>query len=76
MQKVELTYFKQSGKYYSEGELEVDARLYMHHIFDEVRRLLKARTLPGLVEGHSNYIVLVDVPGHVHNHPILIIEEE
>lgn len=72
---VKLTYFKQSGKYYSEGEYyskEED----MWRIFDEVRRLLQNKVLPGLIEGHSNFIVYVEVPDHRHNYPTLVIENE
>jgi len=73
--KVNLVYFKQNGKYYTEGSYEsLKQRLYEIH--DEVRTLLRIKLLPGLMNGHSNFIVSVDVPAHPHNHPHLIIEND
>lgn len=66
--KVKLTYFKAwgggpgglGGKYYSEGEFESahGPSTYFEAI-DEVVKLRDAKRLPGLVEGHSNYHVLI-----------------
>lgn len=69
--KVKLTYFKQSGKYYSDGSFDTDKASWPE-IFDEVKRLIDQKTLPGLVRGHSDFIVLMDVPDHPHNHPALL----
>lgn len=69
--KVMLTYFHLRGKYYAEGEYETDA-VHMFQIFEQVDRLRRERKLPGLIEGHSPFIVLVDVPDHEHNHPVLL----
>lgn len=68
---VALTYFKSTGKYYSEGEYHSS---YEHafEVYREVRNLLTRRQLPGLVDGHSPYIVLVEPSMAV---PALIIEE-
>lgn len=83
---VELTYFKDTGKYYSSGRLEVPDVLPnaigglpagevtpLFEIFSLVRHLSHARSLPGLVEGHSAFHVLVDVPGHPHQHPHMVL---
>lgn len=83
---VELTYFKESGKYYSEGKLEVPDTLpnaigglpagHVTPLFEIntlVRHLSHARRLPGLVENHSAYHVLVNVPGHPHEHPHMVL---
>jgi len=72
--KVNLIYFKQTGKYYSEGDYETEKE-HLFEIFDEVRKKLRRRILPGLIQGHSNFIVSVDVPDHPHRHPKLIIED-
>ena len=71
--KVELTYFSPtSGKYYASGEYETN-RLHMHEVFDEVAELVRHRQLPGLVQGHGNWIVSISVPRHPNNHPHLVI---
>lgn len=71
--KVHLTYFKpNSGKYYAHSTYETDKE-FMFQIFEEVEQKLKAKELPNLVTGHSNYIVHVDVPKHQNNYPSLII---
>lgn len=70
--KVLLSYFKPNGKWYSDDEYETSKEL-LFEIWDEVRAMRDARRLPGLVEGHSEYIVSVDVPDHPHRHPHLIM---
>jgi hypothetical protein len=71
MYTVKLTYFKQGGKYYSEGEYETQLEP-LHEIFDEVREIYRRKRLPGLMAGHSDFIVLIEVPDHPHDHPHLI----
>ena len=71
---IKLTYFKQSGKYYTAEDmyiLEKDTPLY--EIWAKVEQLKIDKKLPGLMEGHSDFIVLVDAPEHPHNHPHLIL---
>jgi len=70
--RVNLTYFKETGKYYSEGHYNTSTA-DLFSIWDEVRRMRIFKTLPGLIIGHSNFIVLVDVPWHPHRHPKLIL---
>ena len=72
MYKVKLTYFKQSGKYYSEGEYETNKR-YMYEILDEVKDLLRDKQLPGLMVGHSDFITLIEVPDHPNNYFQLVV---
>lgn len=81
---VKLTYFKPSGKFYAEGEYETgvpdedcgwprDIKAPpLWRIFNEVEALKDEKRLPGLIEGHSNFSVLIDVPDHPHRHPHLI----
>ena len=80
--KVRLTYFRHSGKYYTEGEYEhvpyvdVIGPVYtpMFQIWEEVRGMLIRGVRPGLVKGNpTEFIVSVDVPDHPHNHPCLIM---
>jgi len=69
---VKLTYFRPRGKYYSEGEFTVEATQPLYKIWETIDRMIKENSLPGLVKGHSPYIVHVNVPGHIHEHPILL----
>lgn len=83
--RVNLTYFKDTGKYYSSGALLAERFLPqdlgglkkgevtpMFEIWAVVRFLLERRELPGLIEGHSPFTVLVEVPERPHAHPILL----
>jgi hypothetical protein len=73
--KVKLTYFRVFGKYYGDAEYtsELKPGTALYVVWDAVEIMREARTLPGLVEGHDEYIVLVDVPEHPHNHPVLLV---
>ena len=71
--KVNLTYFKDGGKYYSSGSYTTDEVL-LYRIFREVRAKVEAGKLPGLCDG-AKFITLIDVPEHEHNHPRLIMVE-
>lgn len=70
--KVKLTYFRESGKFYSEGEYETTQN-HLWMIWKEVKSMQVRRTLPDLIEGHGYYIVLIDVPDHTYNHPHLVV---
>jgi hypothetical protein len=84
---VKLTYFKPTGKYYTSGEYtteippiqlgnSVQGAVHgppLWKVWDEVKGMLEAKRLPGLVDGHSDFWVLVDVPDHPHNHPHLVL---
>jgi len=67
---VKLTYFKQSGKFYAEGEYR-SFKTHMFEIFEEVQAMAETGKLPGLVKGCSEFIVSIDVPEHIYNHPHL-----
>jgi hypothetical protein len=72
MHKAKLTYFKESGKYYSAGVIDIDEE-HMFKIVDEVKRMLANGVRPGLVDGHSNFHVVVTVPTHEFDHPCLLL---
>lgn len=74
-QTVKLTYFKDSGKYYSEGTFEVDQEKAMFHIFEIVKNLQRRKRLPDLVDGAAFNYIYVEAPGHPNNYPALIISE-
>lgn len=68
---VRLTYFKQSGKYYSKGSFRINSDTSMLDIHEQVKGMIVAGRLPGLVEGVSEFIVLVEVSRRLHNFPTL-----
>ena len=74
--KIELQYFKPTGKYYSSGDLYVPDNYAMYQVSEKVKALQKYKLLPDLVEGHSDFHVLITGKGHPHGFPILIINEE
>lgn len=65
---VQLTYFREGGKFYSTGEY-VSHKEHIYHIWDEIKAM---ETLPDLI-GSWNGPILVSVPGHPHDHPRLIM---
>ncbi|AIX13112.1 hypothetical protein NW77_104 [Erwinia phage phiEa2809] len=72
--EMRLDYFKESGKYYSEGFLYIDrpkpgkeAESYMEFM-DQVRGLLDKGELPGLVKG-SRFEVLITGAEHPGGYP-------
>jgi hypothetical protein len=71
--QVNLTYFKQSGKYYSCGHYHTTDSESLLDIWCEVENRRNDGVLPGLVNGHSEFMVLIDVPDHPHNHPHLLV---
>lgn len=70
--KVKLSYFKLHGKWYSDGEYDTKCQ-HLHQIWEEVQSMNKYGGLPGLVKESKNWIILIDVPEHEHNHPHLIV---
>ncbi len=73
--RVLLTYFRPSGKFYSEGEYEAWDGKPLYEIWADVKSLMIAKCLPGLMAGHDDYIVSIDVPAHPTRHPHLIIPD-
>jgi len=84
--KVELTYFKDTGKYYTEGHLRVPTTISrqfgglprgsvypLWEVSNIVRYLSTVLMLPGLATNHSAFTVLVNVPGHPHECPHLVL---
>jgi len=67
-----LTYFKRSGKYYSSGEMEVDGNWDLFEIWRLIRDEQHKGRWPGLTNGQHDFITLIEVPGHRHEHPHLI----
>lgn len=56
--EVKLTYFKESGKYYSEGKYTSEKE-HVFEIFAEVGEMMRTGTLPDLVVGSRGWYVLV-----------------
>lgn len=70
--KVKLTYFKPSGKYYSQGEYQSDED-HAFNVFDEVKTMQREGKLPGLVEGGGkHFFIHLDPVEHPLGYPALI----
>lgn len=69
--KVILTYYKGSGKYYSEAAYESNKE-HLFQIWAEVEDMVRAGNAPGLSSGGKYFIVQVDVPTHHQRHPHLV----
>ncbi len=72
--KVKLTYFKQSGKYYTNGDY-LSSKKHLFEVFAEVQKFLDHRVLPGLCKHHGPFYVMMDVPSHNYNFPHMCIPE-
>ena len=59
MHKVRLLYFKQTGKYYSDGEYETVHDSF-HDVVKEIKQMKIDGNLPGLVEGCREFIILLE----------------
>ena len=70
--EVKLTYFRERGKYYSDGSYTSEKE-HLFEIFEEVENMAKDKKLPDLLEGCSEFHVLIDVPTHKYNHPHLVV---
>lgn len=70
--RVIVNYFKQNGKWYSEGEYDTN-KVQLFEIWEELREMFNNRKRPGLVDGIQEFNTLVNVPEHPHNHPYIIM---
>lgn len=70
--RIRFIYFKATGKYYSEGYRETEKH-HLHEMFAEAKQLLASGVRPGLINGHSGFHVVVDVPEYPFNVPQLFI---
>jgi hypothetical protein len=58
--KVKLTYFKESGKYYTEGIYQTKVpEYYDFDVYSEVRMMARTGKLPGLVAGCVEFDILI-----------------
>lgn len=71
MNVAKLTYFKPSGKYYTEGYLETN-REHDFEFWEDVKIMCKHGLLPHIQSGWWEGTVLVETPGGV---PALIVSE-
>lgn len=71
--KINLTYFKPSGKYYSTGEYFSHMQ-WMYQVFEEVKFKRDYGKLPGLISGFGkDFIIYVDSEDHPNGYPGLIV---
>jgi hypothetical protein len=69
--KIKLSYFKASGKYYTDGEYETEHE-HMWEVFDEIKQMQAEGRLPGLVPGCRAFTIFVDASAHPVGFPALI----
>ncbi len=75
--EVILTYFKDTGKYYSGGEGYVAHHLNLEEVWETIRAWQRQGTLPGLCpHAGKDFYILVRVPNHPHDHPKLLLPSE
>ena len=77
--KIKLTYFRLFGKFYTNEEYDfaaADHTWLLNDIWAHIEQLRDEKRLPGLKEGHSDYIIAVSVPDHPNDHPVLILPDE
>ncbi len=63
MIKIKCTYFKESGKYYSDGEGEFEESLFerLSYPSEYGKKLRELKLLPGLQSGNWNDYFVIDV---------------
>lgn len=74
--KVKLTYFKRGGKYYTEweGDLDLGDETPIHQVWDNIQSCRRDdMPAPGLCSSSRDYMVLVECPGHPHDHPVILM---
>ncbi len=69
---IKLTYFKESGKYYTVGEYYSELEWFFQ-IFDEVRDMKNKKRLPGLSSGNWDGDILVESDTHPNAYPGLSV---
>jgi hypothetical protein len=57
--KVHIQYFKETGKYYSDGEYETE-RTYHHDIVNELRKMFYDGYFPGLSGNELEFIAVIN----------------
>lgn len=72
MYKIQLTYFKENGTFYSSAEFVSD-KMYMFEIFDDVKAMKDENKLPELATGGWDGPILVDSKTHPNAYPGLIL---
>jgi hypothetical protein len=70
--RVNLEYFQPSGKWKYDGNYNSTAKA-LYEIWAEVRALAVLDQLPGLISGHWEGFISVDVPRHPCRHPHLVV---
>lgn len=75
MHKVHVTYFKDSGNFYTNCVYDSDKES-LNQIWDEFRDMAARGEYPGLIGGTPNiWFALLEVPWHPHNHPRLFLPD-
>lgn len=76
--RINLTFFKTTGKYYSGADFEAEFPdgTPLFEVIDFVRNLrVKKDERTGLTSGGLSFYCVVNVPTHEHDHPSLLLPE-
>lgn len=73
MSKIKLLYFKPSGKWSYEGELEFPDSNSMYHLNELIREMKYLKELPGLMSRSWDGPIYIDSSEHPLGFPQLII---
>lgn len=65
--KIELTYYKLTGKYYTSGEGSFDKEMRFHEIITMVQSMIANRQLPGIQDGTWDGFIRVVVTESAHD---------
>jgi hypothetical protein len=71
--KAYITYFKHTGKYYTDVVINVPDDMEIYNIFKLIHKQLRDGTLPGLSGNHNNYFVHINVPDHEYSYPAILL---
>ena len=69
--KVNITYFKPNGKYYSSAEHELPDSFLTNGLYEAWDAVMQLSPAPGLISDGKDFIWLIEVPDHPHAHPTL-----
>lgn len=72
MSTIKLLYFKPSGKWAYEGELEWNDDLSMYFLHDHIDELRFNKKLPGLSSGSWDGIIFIDTSSHPMGYPMML----
>jgi len=72
--KVKITYYKYTGKFYTEEEIDMEDGLEINEVWNRVKKMMEDGKWPGLTEGNNHYFfTTIDAPDAENSHPRMIV---